>query len=156
MKWIHVAHGLVVWFAFSSASLFCLVCLLPHYQDWTSLRDLRRRCVVNILTLNTVNQQSYNECQLYYFYSRKIKTFPISRSKLCVYLLSLYFRFEQISKQQRYYTKFNQQNIKKSLNLSFQFDAFFHFSHLYGISCCFTSFLPFPERRSSWYIFEEK
>ena len=77
---------------------FCLVCLLPHYQDWTSLRDLRRRCVVNILTLNTVNQQSYNECQLYYFYSRKIKTFSISRSKLCVYLLSLYFRFEQISK----------------------------------------------------------
>ena len=64
----------------------CLAFLLglldsKNYQEWTSFKDLRRRCVVNILTLNTVNQQSHNECQLYYFYSRKIKTFSISRSK---------------------------------------------------------------------------
>ena len=65
---------------------FCLVCLLPHYQEWTSLRDLRRRCVVNILTLNTVNQQSYNECQLYYFYLRKIKTFLYQdQNYRCIY-----------------------------------------------------------------------
>ena len=74
--------------------LFLLGLLLLHYQEWTSFKDLRRRCVVNILTLNTVNQQSYNECQLYYFYSRKIKTFAISRSKWDVYLLSLCFKFE--------------------------------------------------------------
>ena len=66
-----------------TCGLICLfICLvfawfacLKNYQEWTSFKDLRRRCVVNILTLNTVNQQSHNECQLYYFYSRKIKLF---------------------------------------------------------------------------------
>ena len=86
MKWIHVAL-MNLWFdlPFHLPSLFLLGLLLLHYQEWTSFKDLRRRCVVNILTLNTVNQQSYNECQLYYFYSRKIKTFFLYQDQKCIY-----------------------------------------------------------------------
>ena len=79
IKWIHVVIVLLklVSFAFSSAFSFSFSAI----RNGHLFKDLKRRCVVNILTLNTVNQQSYHECQLYYFYSRKIKLFSISRSK---------------------------------------------------------------------------
>ena len=81
MKWtIHVVRSLKEWFWFLSFHL--LFSLFFCYLKWSSFRDLWRRCVVNILTLNTVNQQSYHECQLYYFYWRKIKTFPYQDQKI--------------------------------------------------------------------------
>ena len=151
------SHELVVWFAFSSAFSFLLGLLLLHYQEWTSFKDLRRRCVVNILTLNTVNQQSYNECQLYYFYSRKIKTFFYIKIKMCTYIG---FTFTVNSSK---YGKFV--NIQIECWTSGTGDicsihvlryAFFNFALAYTDLLLFYFFFAFWERRSSWYTFEEK